>query len=137
MSGYPHGLAGEEIPLIARIRENIHGKHLLHNTGTIYGADYIGAGVGAAIWVTIFLKLPILVAAISTASVNALVGIFFLYRYRNHINNPMALWSAHVVLIITLILLAIGGGHWIRSMNSTFCNMATTPPSVVMLGCRP
>ena len=112
-------MIGMEIPLIARIREHIHGKHLLHNTGTIYGADYIGAGVGAAIWVTICLKLPILVAAISTASVNALVGIFFLYRYRGNINNPMALWLAHVVLIITLILLAIGGGHLIRSMNST------------------
>ena len=112
-------MIGMEIPLIARIRENIHGKHLMHNIGTIYGVDYIGAGVGAAIWVTICLKLPILVAAISTASVNALVGMFFLYRYRADINKPMALWLAHAALIITLILLAIGGGQWTRNMNST------------------
>lgn len=112
-------LIGMEIPLIARIRESIHGKHLLHNVGTIYGADYIGAGIGAAIWVSVCLQLPILVAAISTAAVNALVGIFFLYRYRADIDRPMALWLGHGVLVVTLILLAIGGGRWTHSMNST------------------
>lgn len=112
-------MIGMEIPLIARIREMIHGKHLLHNTGTIYGADYIGAGVGAAIWVTICLKIPILLAAIGTASVNALVGIFFLFRYRSQIRAPMGLWAAHAILIVTLVLLAIGGARWTNSMNST------------------
>ncbi|MCZ6525377.1 MAG: polyamine aminopropyltransferase [Gammaproteobacteria bacterium] len=112
-------MIGMEIPLIARIRETIHGKHLLHNTGTIYGADYIGAGVGAAIWIYVCLKIPILLAAIGTASVNALVGIFFLFRYRSQIRAPMGLWVAHGLLIVTLVLLAIGGARWINSMNST------------------
>jgi len=112
-------MIGMEIPLIARIRETIHGKHLLHNTGTIYGADYIGAGVGAAIWIYVCLKIPILLAAIGTASVNALVGIFFLFRYRSQIRAPIGLWVAHGILIVTLVLLAIGGARWINSMNST------------------
>ncbi len=59
---------GMEIPLIARIREQIHGQHLANNLGTIYGADYIGAGVGAAIWVIFLLSIDISKAAALTAS---------------------------------------------------------------------
>ena len=50
---------GMEIPLIARIREEIHQKHLKNNLGTIYGADYVGAGIGAAIWVMFLLAIDI------------------------------------------------------------------------------
>ena len=42
-------MVGMEIPLLARIRQSLHARHLTHNTGTIYGADYIGAGVGASV----------------------------------------------------------------------------------------
>ena len=42
-------LVGMEIPLIARIREHVHRQRLEHNLGTMYGADYVGAGIGAAI----------------------------------------------------------------------------------------
>ena len=112
-------MIGMEIPLIARIREIIHGQHLLHNTGTIYGADYIGAGIGAAIWVFVCLKIPILHAAIGTASINALVGIVFLYRYRDQIRSTVPLWGVHSLLIVTLVALAIGGTRWTNRMNST------------------
>jgi len=112
-------MIGMEIPLIARIREHVHGKHLSHNTGTIYGADYIGAGIGAAIWVYFCLRLPIMVAAISTASVNALVGLAFLYRYQSKLTSPFILWAIHGLLIIVLILLAIGGVRFTTHMNST------------------
>ena len=112
-------MIGMEFPLIVRMREMIHGKHLLHNSGTIYGADSIGAGVGAAIWIYVCLKIPILLAAIGTASINVLVGIFFLIRYRSRIRAPTSLWIAHGLLIATLVLMAIGGTHWINSMNST------------------
>lgn len=112
-------MIGMEIPLIARIREILHKKHLEHNIGTIYGADYIGAGVGAAIWVTICLKLPIMVAAIATASVNALVGLFFLYRYQSYLVSPIRLWVAHAFLIGVLILLSVMGIRFTEHMNST------------------
>ena len=42
-------LIGMEIPLIARIRQHVYGRFFENNAGTIYGADYIGAGIGAAI----------------------------------------------------------------------------------------
>lgn len=111
-------LIGMEIPLIARIRESVHGKHLAHNTGTIYGADYIGAGVGAGIWVYVCLKIPMMVAAIGTASVNALVGLFFLYRYQSYIRKPVLLWLAHVALIIVLVFMTVGGIDSAHNMNA-------------------
>ena len=70
-------LIGMEIPFIARVRENIYGQHLEHNVGTIYGADYIGAGVGAAIFIIWMLSSPPEVAAVYTAIANLLAGLAF------------------------------------------------------------
>ncbi|MFT7560951.1 MAG: spermidine synthase [Flavobacteriales bacterium] len=112
-------LVGMEIPLIARIREQLHEKHLVHNTGTIYGADYIGAGIGAAIWVLVCLKIPIMEAAVATAAVNTLMGFCFLYRYRKHINNTLGLWVIHGVLACILVILFYNGQQWMRGLNNT------------------
>ncbi|MCF6282419.1 MAG: polyamine aminopropyltransferase [Candidatus Polarisedimenticolaceae bacterium] len=112
-------MIGMEIPLIARIREHIHGKHLAHNTGTIYGADYIGAGIGAAIWVTICLNIPIMTAAIGTAAVNLVVGLIFLWRYQSEIIRPIRLWIAHTGLAVVLVVLALNGTGWVLQMNYT------------------
>ena len=60
---------GMEIPLIARARQSLYETHLENNIGTIYGADYIGAGIGAAIWVLFLLSMEITTAALITASV--------------------------------------------------------------------
>lgn len=110
-------MIGMEIPLIARIREQLHGQHLEHNLGTIYGADYIGAGIGAAIWVLFCLQLPVLVAALSTALVNALIGIAFLIKYSVHLPQRKALWLAHVSLLVLLAALAGGGAIWMDNMH--------------------
>ncbi|MBQ0718978.1 MAG: polyamine aminopropyltransferase [Gammaproteobacteria bacterium] len=110
-------MIGMEIPLIARIREQIHGQHLEHNLGTIYGADYIGAGIGAAIWVLFCLQLPILVAALSTALVNAIIGIAFLIKYQRYLPRRRALWLAHGGLLVLLAVLAGGGATWMENMH--------------------
>ena len=111
-------MIGMEIPLIARIREHLHGRHLKHNVGTIYGADYIGAGVGAAIWVLVCLKLPIIVAALSTALANTLIGVAFLINYRQHLSRRITLWIAHAALLILIGFLAISGASWMENMHS-------------------
>ena len=111
-------MIGMEIPLIARIREHLHGRHLRHNVGTIYGADYIGAGVGAAIWVLVCLKLPIIVAALSTALANTLIGVAFLINYRQHLSRRITLWIAHAALLILIGFLAISGASWMENMHS-------------------
>ena len=111
-------MIGMEIPLIARVREQLHGQHLENNVGTIYGADYIGAGIGAAIWVLICLKLPIIVAALGTALVNALIGVAFLIRYRSYLTGLVKLWVAHGLLLVLITILAVGGTSWMQNMQS-------------------
>ena len=110
---------GMEIPLIARIRENIHGKHLEHNLGTMYGADYIGAGVGAAIWITVCLKVPVTYAAVGTAGINVLVGLIFLCIYRQKITHILPLWIGHVAVAVILIVMSIYGVQWMTRLNDT------------------
>ena len=112
-------MIGMEIPLIARIREDLHGKHLEHNIGTIYGADYIGAGVGAAIWVLVCLKLPIIIAAVATSLVNSIVGIFFIMIYKKRLKSVGKLFIAHAVLLGIIISLALGGASWMENMQAT------------------
>lgn len=110
-------MVGMEIPLIARIRERLHGKHLENNAGTIYGADYIGAGIGAALWVTICLQAPIMLVATTTAAANASMGVFFLIRYREHITGKPALWFIHVAILAMLGFLLVSGEQIMQSLN--------------------
>ncbi len=118
ITGFILGLMiGMEIPLIARIREHIHKQHLEHNTGTIYGADYIGAGIGAAIWVTVCLQIPIMVAAVATAAANIVVGILFLIRYHKKINHLGILIITHLFVIAVIIILSFSGAKWVEQMN--------------------
>ena len=96
VAGFAIGfLIGMEIPLIARVREHIHARHLEHNLGTMYGADYIGAGAGAAVWVLVCLKMPIVFAAVGAAALNTLVGAAFLTIYRAQLKPVVALWIGH------------------------------------------
>ena len=111
-------MIGMEIPLIARIREQLHGQHLQNNVGTIYGADYVGAGIGAAVWVLVCLQLPIVTVALTAALVNALVGVGFLLRYRQQLSGRVRLWIAHGVLLLLIGLLAAGGVSSIENLRS-------------------
>ncbi|PCK10052.1 MAG: spermidine synthase [Alteromonadaceae bacterium] len=111
-------MVGMEIPLIARIREDIHQKHLQHNTGTIYGADYIGAGFGAAVWVVVCIKLPIIVSAVATAGVNLVVGWFFLAHYFRRVKGLMFLLGVNVLIALVLVVIAINGQSWMSKMNN-------------------
>ena len=109
---------GMEIPLIARIREQIHGEHLANNLGTIYGADYIGAGIGAAIWVVFLLSIDISKAAALTASLNLIAGTFFIIRYWQQLNWPKTFVSLHLLLALVILLMFNYGNQWLNQMNS-------------------
>jgi len=110
---------GMEIPLIARIREDVHQQHLEHNLGTMYGADYIGAGIGAAVWVVVCLKIPIVYAAVGTASLNALIGIVFLVVYREQIGRAVGLWVGHGLLVVLLVVMGLFGSTWMSKLTHT------------------
>lgn len=108
---------GMEIPLIARIRERIYGQHLAHNAGTIYGADYIGAGVGAAIWVVFMLKIEISQAAALTASLNLVAGFIFLVRFRRYLKHVRCILLGHFSLLLLVIAVFEFGGGWQKQMQ--------------------
>jgi len=109
---------GMEIPLIARIREQVHGQHLANNLGTIYGADYIGAGIGAAIWVLFLLSIDISKAAAITASLNLVAGGFFIMRYWHKLQWRKTFVSLHLVLAFIIVLMFSFGNQWLNQMNS-------------------
>jgi spermidine synthase len=111
-------LIGMEIPLIARIRETIYGHHLAHNAGTIYGADYIGAGVGAAIWVLFMLKIEISQAAALTATLNLVAGFIFLMRFKKYLRNIRWLLSGHALLALLVVAVFQYGGIWQKQMQN-------------------
>ncbi len=108
---------GMEIPLIASIRETLYGEHVAHNAGSVYGADYIGAGIGAAIWVLFMLSLPPTTAAVMTASVNLLVGLLFYSVYRKRIRFGAWVVSAHLLVAGVVVAIAINGIDWDNAME--------------------
>jgi len=110
-------LIGMEIPLIASIRETIYGEHVEHNAGSVYGADYIGAGIGAAIWVMFMLSLPPTTAAVITASVNLLIGLLFYGVYRKRIRFGVWVVSAHLLAAGVVIAIAFNGIDWDNAME--------------------
>ncbi len=111
-------LIGMEIPLIARVRQQIYGTYLENNIGTIYGADYIGAGVGAAVWVTFMLSMEITQAAVLTALLNVLAGSVFLWRYFDQVQWPKTLAVFHLLLLVSLLILAQNGQHWMQQFTN-------------------
>ena len=111
-------MIGMEIPLIARVRQALSDEHLLHNAGTIYGADYIGAGIGAAIWVGFMLAMDIELAATLTASANLIAGFVFLYRFRIRIRHFSLLVVGHILASVLLLSLATFGPDWQQGFNN-------------------
>jgi len=111
-------MIGMEIPLIARVRERVHGEHLENNAGTIYGADYIGAGCGAALWVTVMLAMNIAQAAVATAALNLVAGAFFLWTYRKHIPYNKVLWVLHLLMVFMVVMIWHAGKDWLSDLNN-------------------
>lgn len=109
---------GMEIPLIARIRELRHKKHLANNLGTIYGADYIGAGIGAAIWVIFLLKIDISQASSLTAALNLIAGSIFVIFYWRKLAYRKTLISLHIVLFIAIGVIYQQGNTWLNQMSN-------------------
>lgn len=109
---------GMEIPLIARIREIRHQQHLKNNLGTIYGADYIGAGIGAAIWVLFLLNIEISEASALTAALNLCAGFIFILFYWQQLNYRKIFIFLHLVLFIVIIFIYQQGNTWLNKMSN-------------------
>ena len=112
-------LIGIEIPLIARIREDIYQTHISNNAGTVYGADYIGAGIGAAIWVLFMLSMEISTAAAATASANLLAGLVFYFRYHKKIRYSHFYLLCQLILIALTLVVFKYGQNWELTLEET------------------
>jgi spermidine synthase len=111
-------VVGMEIPLLARIRQEFHAETLTHNAGTIYGADYIGAGIGAALWVAFMLAMEPARAGMLTAAVNLAIGFLFLILYRSRVRRWRLLFALHGLVAAALVMVALYGTGWARTMES-------------------
>jgi spermidine synthase len=109
---------GMEIPLIAQIREHIHQKHLKNNLGTIYGADYIGAGIGAGIWVVFLLSIDISKASALTAALNLAAGLAFIVFYWQKLNWKKLLVTLHALLLVLIFFIYQNGNLWLNQMSN-------------------
>ncbi len=110
-------LIGMEIPLIGEIRSKIYNNSLKNNTGSIYGIDYLGAGLGAVFWVFLMLSLDVSLAGALTASVNLFIGAVFFYLFRNKIPSSSSLLLAHVVVALWILQVFTYGTHWTAEME--------------------
>ncbi len=110
-------LIGAEIPLIARVREAVHQTRLAHNTGTIYGADYIGAGIGATLFVVFMMRLEVSYAAALVAAANLLMGLLFFIRYRRQIRAWPWLACGHLLATAVVLLVGFNGPRWEAAME--------------------
>jgi spermidine synthase len=106
MAGVIGLLIGMEIPLIASIREELHkGKDLENNVGVIYGVDYIGAGIGATIYILVLMQIEIYTALGIVATTNVLIGFLFICFFRKNIKHTNIVVT---VQVITALLIWIG-----------------------------
>ncbi|NOY73944.1 MAG: polyamine aminopropyltransferase [Gammaproteobacteria bacterium] len=110
-------MIGAEIPLIARVRESLYGEHVKHNTGDIYGMDYIGAGVGAAIWIWLLITIEPTVAGALTAIANIGIGLLFCFLYYSRIKAKEVLIVGHILAGSIIYTVAIYGPSWDQAME--------------------
>lgn len=113
-------LIGMEIPLIVRIREDMYGAFIKDNFGTMYGADYAGAGVGAAVWVFVMLSMSINSASWMTASMNVLAGIVFTFIFLDKFSKSARSWIliANLFVIATVAFVGICGEKIHKNLES-------------------
>ncbi|MDQ7091266.1 MAG: polyamine aminopropyltransferase [Methylococcales bacterium] len=111
------GLIGMEIPLIGEIRSQLHADQLKNNAGSIYGIDYLGAGVGAFLWVFLMLSLEVSLAGALTASVNLFIGAVFFYLFKDKIPSAPYLLLAHAVVALWVLQIFTYGANWSATME--------------------
>lgn len=110
-------LIGMEIPLIGEIRSQIYDDNLKNNPGSIYGIDYLGAGVGALLWVFFMLSLEVSFAGALTASVNLFIGLVFFYLFRDKISSAIYLLLGHAVVALWVLQIFSYGSDWAAEME--------------------
>lgn len=100
-------LIGFEIPLVMRIIDS-HNIKLKANLTLVYGMDYIGAFIGALIWIHVLLKnFPLTEISFIVSGFNFIVAaLTAVYFFRFKILDKPVMYT--VVLVLTAIALIVG-----------------------------
>ena len=99
-------LVGMEIPLVARIRGELNNSEDINDdTGFMYGVDYIGAGIGAFIWVNFLLQMEVSKSMFYIATTNIVIGFLFLIIFKDKIKYFKSLMSLQIITFTMMILL--------------------------------
>lgn len=101
-------LIGMEIPVLTQIRGNFI-KDKDSNFAIMYGADYVGAGIGAAIWVFWLLSLDINTISVIISSVNAFAGILFLMVFWKSVQKKKLVIFLKTCAIASIFIISIFG----------------------------
>ncbi|MBF0470125.1 MAG: polyamine aminopropyltransferase [Gammaproteobacteria bacterium] len=110
-------LIGMEIPLIGRIRAELYADQRRDNPGVIYGVDYIGAGIGAILWLLWMITMEVTTAAALTASLNLLLGLIFWWLFREKVRGATLLLGANLLVAVSLLQLFDNGQRWSNAME--------------------
>lgn len=120
-------LIGLEIPLIAEIRTVLYAAEnassirndniLKDNLGSIYGIDYMGAGLGSLLWIFFILSIDVTIAGAITATANLIIGFIFFMLFKDKIASRGFLIMAHVLVAVIILQVYSYGPNWSAQME--------------------
>ena len=100
-------LVGFEIPFVTRINEK-YSSSLKTNLAFIISADYVGAFLGAVIWVKLLLPhVHIFKVGFIIGSINFLVAFFTFLYFKNFVSNKIKVFY-FILISLVFILLTYG-----------------------------
>lgn len=96
-------LVGLEIPILTRIIED-HQSDVRRNLANIFTFDYIGGLVGSIIFpIILFPKLGFITTTLLIGSINVLVALLIIFRYKEYIEKCKIVKTISVVCLIIIV----------------------------------
>ena len=100
---------GLEIPILTRIIEN-NESNVRKNLANIFTFDYMGGLIGSIIFpILLFPKLGFITTAFLVGTINLIVSLLIIYRYKEYIINYKVIKSISIICFIIMILFLCTG----------------------------
>ncbi len=137
-------LIGLEIPLVLRINRS-YAPQLKANIASVFGMDYLGAFLGAVVWVYVLLRyLPLTEISFFVAAMNFAVALATYAYFSYHRVAPHG-WGQLALIVLTAASLGVGYARnrdWDRALEQRFYSepiafSATTRYQHIVLTARP
>ena len=102
-------LVGLEIPILTRIIEE-NNSNIRVNLANIFTFDYIGGLVGSlAFRLFLFPKLGFITTALCIGTINILVSLIILLKYKKHIKNANKILIGVIGVLVIIIISLLSG----------------------------